>query len=123
MMHGGNRWQSLGHFEKPIAQTLIVVHDVEIVDPSPQHSSGPQAERQRLGKGGGAHEPVLEDIDPVPELVTRRTAERVVGSIQVKTRKGGERDPFVEVGIGLPRKDFYSMSELHKGAAHGLRLT
>ena len=43
------------HAEQPVAEALVVLHQVEVVDPPAQVLPGPDAEGERLGEGA-AHE-------------------------------------------------------------------
>ena len=67
----------LDHAEHPVAQALVVVHDVELVAALRQQLAGPQRVGQGLPEAGRAHDGELGPVLPGGELAAVRDAERV----------------------------------------------
>ncbi len=60
---GQHRPSVLHHAQDPVAQALVVVHQVELVPPGGEQAAGPEAERPRLREPGRAHHPELQRRD------------------------------------------------------------
>ena len=85
--------------------------DVEIVVPFAQEPAGPEAERQRLGETGRAHDPELQQVDPVAELTRMGDPEGVVRAVEVEARNLDQRDVGGQLGVRLAGQDLDVMAE------------
>jgi hypothetical protein len=118
MVHGGHQRQPFRDIEQPTAETLVVVHDIEIVDPSAQQAGRAQAEGARFRETGGPHGGQFQQIDPVPDLTGMRRAERVVVAIEVQAGHLGQGYARIQVGgIGLTGEDLHVVAEFGQSGA------
>ncbi len=90
--------------QHPVAERLVVVDDVEVVEPLAQQPGGAQAEGAWLGEARGPHRGDLEKVDPVTDLAGPGSAERVRLAVQVQAGDLGEPHARVEHRVGLPRE-------------------
>ena len=74
----------LDHAEHPVAQALVVVHDVEVVATLRQELAGPQRVGQGLPEAGRAHDGELGPVLPGGELAPVRDPERVGLAVEVE---------------------------------------
>src|SRR5436305_366191 len=81
------------------APALVVVDDVEIVPALGQDLPRPQAECERLGKPGRAHQGELEDVDSTAHLAGTGDAKGVGLAVQVEAGDLHEGHAVVEVGV------------------------
>ena len=90
------------HAEKAGPERLIVVHEIEIPEPGGQQPPRPQAERERFGEAGRAHEGELCGVDRRMEL--RRPWTRNGSGSLYKSRLGTptKPTPFSSCGYGCP---------------------
>ena len=75
------------HGQQAVAQALVVLHQVEVVDPVAQVLGGPHAEGQRLGEGA-AHEGA--DLDPVADRLELPHARHPHGEVVVVDVEAGQ---------------------------------
>lgn len=69
MVHRGDGGETLpAQLQQPVAERLVVVHQVEVIPAAAQHPGRAQAEGERLGESGGAHGRPLGDVHGVAEL-------------------------------------------------------
>ena len=102
VVHGGDQRQpQLLDVEHAVAEHLVVVDDVEVVDPRPQQPRDPGAERLGLGEPGRAHGEELLDVHQVAELPQPRHPERVGLAVEVQARHLRQPDARVELRVGL----------------------
>ncbi len=99
------------HPEQAGAERLIVVDEVEVRPPAGEQSPRPQAERERLGEAGRAHDGELGGVDEGMELVRPRHPERVRFPVEVEARHRNETHPLVEHRVGLPGEHRDVMAE------------
>ena len=111
---GQERQPHLLDLEHPVAEDLVVVGDVEVVDPVPQQPGDPGAERLGLGEAGHAHGGELLDVDPVPELRELGHPERVRLPVEVQARHLGEGHALVELRVGLAAEHLDGVAERHQ---------
>jgi hypothetical protein len=98
--------------EQPVAEALVVVDDVEVVPTVAQVLGGPDAERERLGEGAGAER---GDLDPVAEVLSSHTPGQAHGEVvvvDVEARQLDQRDPRVELGVGLAAEHLDPVAEV-----------
>ena len=114
MMNGGDdRQPGRRDLEQAGAETLIVVHDVEIRGSIGQQPGRPQAEGARLRKPGRPHGGQLEQIEPVSNLAGPRHPERIGFAVQVEAGHLGEAHPWVEYfGVRLTGEDLDIVAQL-----------
>jgi hypothetical protein len=106
------RQPELLDLEHPVAEDLVVVDDVELVDAAAELAYGAQAERLRLREAGRAHRRELLDVDPVPELLELRQPERVGLAVEVEARQLRQLHTGVELRVGLSREHLHRVSEV-----------
>ena len=107
----------LDHAQHPVAQALVVVHDVELVAALRQELAGPQRVGQRLPEAGRAHDGELGPVLPGGELAPVRDPEGVGLAVEVEAADGGEPHPLVELGPGRAGEDLDRMARARP--AHG----
>ena len=98
--------------EHAVAEHLVVVDDVEVVDAGPQQPGHAGAERLRLREAGGAHRQELLDVHQVAELARLRDPERVRLAVEVQARHLGQLHARVEHGVGLAGEDLDLVPEV-----------
>ena len=74
----------LDHAEHPVAEALVVVHDVELVATLRQELAGPQRVGQGLPEAGRAHDGELGPVLPGGELAPVRDPERIGLAVEVE---------------------------------------
>ena len=79
----------LHHAEHPAAQTLVVVHDVELVTALGQQLAGPERVRQRLPEAGRTHDAELDPVLTRVELPGVGHPERIGVAVEVEARAPG----------------------------------
>ena len=108
----------VGDFQQPDTQALVVVHDVEIVQPIGQQACGAQAEGARLGEARCPHSAQLEEVDAIPDLPGMRYAERVGFAVHVEAGYLGQHHSRIEfLGVGLTGKHLDVVSEFDQAPA------
>ncbi|MDT5254237.1 MAG: nicotinamidase/pyrazinamidase [Mycobacterium sp.] len=119
MVHGRHHGQAGGRdFQQADAQTLIVVHDVEVVPPIGQQTRGTQAEGARLGEARRPHRGQLEKVDAIPDLPGVRDAEGVGFAVHVEAGYLGQHHPRVKFfGVGLTGEHLDVVSQFDQPAA------
>ena len=119
VVHGRHHGHAgLGDGQQADAQTLVVVHDVEVAAPIGQQARGTQAEGARLGEARRPHRGQFEQVDAVPDLAGMRDAERVGLAIHVEAGHLGQHDPGVEFfGVGLAGEHLDVVSQFDQSAA------
>ena len=109
---GQHRQAHALHGQQAVAEALVVLHQVEVVDPAPQVLGGPHAEGQRLGEGadreGGDLDPVAERL----ELPEARHPHREVVVVDVEAGQLEERHPLVEDRVRLAAQDLDVVAEI-----------
>ena len=75
--------------EQAVAEALVVLHEVEVVDPAAQVLAGPHAEGQRLGEGA---ERERGDLDPVAQRLELPEARHPHREVVVVDVEAGQLD-------------------------------
>ncbi len=119
MVHGRDHGHSgRGDFQQADTQALVVVHDVEIVQPIGQQAGGAQAEGARFGEARRPHSAQLEEVDAIPDLPGMRYAERVEFAVHVEAGYLGQHHSGIEfLGVGLTGKHLDVVSEFDQAPA------
>jgi hypothetical protein len=91
---------------------LVVVDDVEVVDPVGKEPGHPAGERPGLRESADAHGQELLDVDQVAELAQLGDAERIWLTVEVEAGNLGQPDAGVELGIGLPGEHLDLVAEV-----------
>lgn len=113
VVDGGDQ-RSADVAEEAVAEGLVVVDDVEVAAPGPQHPAGAQREGERLGEAAGPHRAHFQGVDPVPVLAAAGGAEGVGLAVEVEARQLGQGErgvALVEHGVGLGADDLDAVSE------------
>ncbi len=114
MVDGGDQGEPGAlHAQQPVAERLVVVHDVELAAPGGQVAAGAQREGQGFREAAGPHGGDFEGVDPVAVLAAARRAEGVGLAVQVEAGQLGEGDALagVEDRIGLGPDDLDAVAE------------
>ena len=112
VVHGGHDGPAvLHHPEQAPPEALVVVDDVEIIPALGQDLPRPQAECERLGKPGRAHQGELEDVDSTAHLAGTGDAKGVGLAVQVEAGDLHEGHAVVEVGVRGTGEDLDVMAE------------
>ena len=112
MVDGGDQGHAAtGDSQHAVAEGLVVVDDVEVVEPVPERPIGAEAEGQRFGEAGGVHGRDLEQVDGVADLAGPRSAERIRLAVEVEAGQFGESDAGIEFRVGLPREHLHLVAE------------
>ena len=119
MVHGRHhRHPQRGDVEKSRPQALVVVHDVEVVEPIGEQSGHPLAERLRFGEPGRPRGQQLLEIDARLDLAGPGDAERIGLAIEIEAGHLGEAHTRVHtIGIRLTREQFDLVAEFDQAAA------
>ena len=88
----------LDQAQHPVAQALVVVHDVEVRTPPAQDVADPQGVRERLAEPGRAHDGELEPVLSRAELSRVGHPKGVGIAVEVETGHRGEADSLVQLG-------------------------
>jgi hypothetical protein len=88
--------------EHPVAESLVVVHHVELRPARGQRAPHPQAEGERLGEGAAPHHGGLQDVGPVPVLAQARRAKRVDVAVQIQAGQLAQEGAGIQFGIRRP---------------------
>ena len=78
---------------------LVVVQDVEVLEPPAQQPGQPRAEHPRLRETTAAHDQVLQDVQVRVELARMWAMEAVRVPVEVQARHPGQRDTRIEIGV------------------------
>jgi hypothetical protein len=118
VVHGcHHRKTQPGDRQQTRAKALVVVDDVEVVEPLGEEPGSAQAERLRLGKTGRPRRQQLQQIDPRLDLVRPRDAERVGLAVQIQAGHLGQPHPRVEhLGVWLSGEHLDVVAEFDKPA-------
>ncbi|MEA2646013.1 MAG: hypothetical protein QOE92_1096 [Chloroflexota bacterium] len=101
--------------EQAVAQALVVMDHVELGQPRTKHAAQAEAESQRLGEAGGAHQPVFEDVDPIAELAQVGGPEGIVGAVEVEARHPRHGHAGVQLGVRLPGENLDLVAQRREG--------
>ncbi len=112
MVQGDDQRDLLLELGDAVAETLIVVDEVELAESCPEVVVDTCAERQRLGELAGAEHGGLEEVVPRLELPVGGETPGVVVVEQVEARQLRERDPLVEIRVRLPAEDLDRVPEV-----------
>ncbi len=103
------------HSEDAVAEALVVVDEVEVVEPSREQSARAEGEGPRLGKTRRAHHRELQGRDgrrvEVGEFADMGDAERIGLAVEIEARHGRETDSVVDLGPGLACEDLDRVAE------------
>ena len=86
MMEGHDQRDLLLELDDPVAEALVVVHEVELAEAWREVVVDAGAERQRLGEDAERELADLEQVVAVFELPVRREAARILVVEQIEAR-------------------------------------
>ncbi len=110
-----DRRDQLLQAEDPVAEALVVVHQVELADPRPQRPQRPIAERQRLAERPGRELRQFEQVLAGLDLPVGGEAAGVVVVEEVQARQLDERDALVEDRVRLTAQHLDVVAEVDEG--------
>ena len=105
-------WNELFDRQNMFAQTLVVVHQIEVVDAVLQSAVGAQAKSQRLGKSSFKKIERFKRIRPVVQFPIGRKSPRVLIVENVETRQPVQLNAGVKHGVGLPAIDLDMVAKI-----------
>ena len=91
--------------EQAVAEGLVVLDHVEVVDPGPQVLPGTDAERQRLREAAPHERRHFDEVAPGLDLPRTRETHREVVVVDVEARQLDEGNALVEDREGLTAED------------------
>ena len=114
---GQHRQPHARQAQDAIAEALVVVDDVEVVGPPRQQATHAQAEGERLGEAGRAHDAELQGVDPVAVLPEAGKAEGILIPVEVEAGDPDQLDTRVELRVGLAAEDRDPVANSGEGSA------
>ena len=113
VVDGGQHRQAHAlHGQQAVAERLVVLHEVEVVDPVAQVLGGPHAERQRLGEGAGREGGHLDPVAERLQLPEARHPHREVVVVDVEAGQLVQRHPVVDDRERLAAQDLDVVAEI-----------
>ena len=112
MVEGDDGWDLALEGEDPVAEALVVVHEVELADARLERPQGAVAEGERLGERSQRELRQLEQVLAGLDLPVGGEAAGVVVVEHVEAGQLGEGDPLVEHRVGLPPEDLDVVPEV-----------
>ena len=94
------------------AQTLVVVHQIEVVDAVLQSAVGAQAKSEWLGKSSFQKVERFKRVRPVVQFPIGRKSPRKLIVENVETRQLVQLDAGVKHGVGLPAVDLDMVAKI-----------